>query len=205
MNKYLMVFRSKLLYFKKGNKKVVDEELKLSQEGSRYEDFKDFLKDCPKYQVESGYVASQIRNIFRSFGATYQQFVFIDKSASKDKAVFLRRDGDIVLHDEGTYCLPWDTEKDIIYFDVHDMRPLIDKTNEMDWQNPDTCADVITSITNSKSMAGMNGQGSGQVIIVLCVLIAITLILVGVTLYTEMDNHKKVIAMIQTLNNSILR
>lgn len=205
MNNILSIIISKISILRNRNKKVVDEELKLSKEGIRYGEFKDFLKDCPEYQIKSGWIATQIRNIFRSFGAEYQQYVFIDNSSSIDKTCFLRKDGDIVLHNKGTYTLPWKSEKKIIYFDIHDMRPLIDHTNEMDWKNPDAVADVVTAITNSKSMAGMNGKEGMNFTLILCVLVVITLLLIGATLYTEMDDHKKVVAMIRVLNNSIQR
>ena len=187
-------------------KQVVKAELENSKKGSRYTDFKEFLKDCPEYQIESGTIASMIRNLMRGAGARYQQYVFIDKSAPKDKTAYLRREGDLVLHEKGTYCLPWDSEKEIIYFDIHDMRPLIDKTKEMEWENPDMCADVVTSITNAHGMGNMGGgDGNSKYVLIGLVLTVVVLILVGAVLYQNIEAQKTTLAAINAINQSIPR
>lgn len=155
----------------------------------KYETFDAFLKDCPKYQITSGSLDVIIRNIYRSVGVKFQQYVFIDKSNSIDKTAWLRREGHVVLHEGGTYALPWDSEKEIVYFDINEFRPLIDKTKEMDWRNPDMCADVITGLVNENTMKGYREpvKDANNYVLGLCALIVI---LIVVDIYTGDTSNK---------------
>jgi hypothetical protein len=201
------ILRSKIKYpgRKSGYvKTILKDELKSAKEGQKYETLDAFMKDCPNYCVSSDMLGTMIRNILRSAGINFQQYVFIRKNATKDKTVYIRRDEEdkILLHAKGTYALPADYSKDVIYYDIEDMRPLIDITNEEDWKNPDMCADVVTAITNSKSMAGLNPNQDKGIwnIITLCL---VFLALIGiVALYYHGTQQDKQLSAIWDLVNS---
>jgi hypothetical protein len=200
MNKYILKlpYIGKKIY-RKELKTQSDNELKSAKAGTKYESFQEFLKDCPEYQLKSGSIDTTIRNIFRSFGVRYQQYVFIDPSAVTDKTAWLRREGDTLIHEKGTYCPAWESEKEIQYFDIHDMRPLIDKTKDMDWKNQDAVADVVTAITNARSMLGLSGDNSSKLILIVVVLSAIAIILSGAGMYMQIQNQKETVAVLKQI------
>jgi hypothetical protein len=202
-------FILKYKYFKiplKANRevrKIIKNELICAREGTKYESFQEFLKDCPEYQLKTGSIDTTIRNIFRSFGVVYQQYVFIDPSSVKDKTAWLRRDGDTLIHEKGTYCPAWESEKEIQYFDIHDMRPLIDKTKDMDWKNQDAVADVVTAITNARSMLGLSGDNSSKLILIVVVLSAIAIIIAGAGIYMQIENQKQSVLVLEKIYNVV--
>lgn len=193
---------------KKNNvrKEVKQEELK-AIEGHKYKDFKEFLKNAPKYTIDETQTGKLLRLMMESVGAEFQQYVFIDKSSPVDKTAWLRRDGNILLHSNGTYLLPWDSQKEIIYFDIQDMRPLIDRTKDMNWFNPDACADIVTAITNAHTMEGMQGNdGLAKLIyiIIAAIVINILLSIVGIYAATETaDSVKTAIDLVKSGNFTI--
>lgn len=190
------------MLYKKELKRIADEELKGSSIKS-YATFEAFLRDCPQYQLDYSASGKIIRNILKRFGIKFQQYVFIDKSSTEDRTAFLRKEGNILLHGKGTYLLPWDCQKDVIYFDIQDMRPLIDKTKDINWYNPDVCADVVTSITNSKTLEGMNGDSQSKYILILMVLSAISILVGIVGIYQGIESDKAIQALFLALNSSI--
>lgn len=191
-------FLGKKLYLKEAKKVAAIEKEKSKLHN--YEDFKTFLLDCPTYQIEKN---NLLRKCMVMLGIEFQQVVFIDQSSSKDKTAWLRNEGAILMHGTGTYLKPWESQKEIIYYDVTDMRPLIDKTKDMDWYNPDACADVVTSITNSKTLQGMNGDNDKKYIFILLVAVALCIILTVVGIYQGIETQKMVAQAFTNLNTTI--
>lgn len=151
------IFQVKILRRKGLSKKAVKKELEDSKK-YKYEKFEDFLRDCPKYQIDDSILGNIIRNIWKSAGAEFQQHVWIRKNDMNDKTAWLRREEKFLIHEGGTYFMPWKWMKSVFYHVEGDSRPLLDLTEEMDWENGDMCADVVTAVTNSKNMAGLNGE-----------------------------------------------
>ena len=114
--------------------------------------FKRFLRDLPVYCIEDSLISNMVRGLMKAVGVRYVQEVFIDKSEPEDKYCWVRKDGMLFVHDKGTYASPWKSVKNVDYRDIADFRPLIDMTEDMDWRNPEMCADVVTAITNTRSM-----------------------------------------------------
>ena len=188
-------------------KTILKDELNASKSGQKYDTLTDFLRDCPAYCVNNDFLGKKIRDILRTAGINYQQYVFIRKNATKDKTVFIRRDEEdrILIHAKGTYALPADYTKDVIYFDIEDMRPLIDMTDEAEWKNPDAVADVVTAITNSKTMAGLAGKGDMNILF--WVLLGLTVLaLMGIiALYYQSTQQDKMITEVWNLVNATRR
>lgn len=136
--------------------------------------FKEFLTKLPNYQVEDNFFASRIRALMRVAGTEYKQVVLIDKANIHDKKLWVRVKGLTLVHGEGTYFYPWEGIKDVNYWDIVDSRPLIDMTKDMDWYNPEMCAEVVTAITNTKAM-GSWGEDSIEKIqkMIMFILIAV--------------------------------
>lgn len=188
-------------------KTVLKDELNSAKIGQKYDTLESFMKDCPDYCVNTDFLGKMIRNILRAAGINYQQYVFIRKNATKDKTVYIRRDEEdkILIHSKGTYALPADYSKDVIYYDVDDMRPLIDVTNEEDWKNPDTCADVVTAITNSKTMAGLSGKNDMNVLALISIGVTVLAIFGIIALYYQSTQQDKMITEVWNLVNSTRR
>lgn len=207
MNKLWFIIRSKL---PGGRKYIID---KINEEAEKaksktYESFEDFLQDCPEYQVKSDFMTDMIRKIYSGLGMDFQQYVFIDKGDPVDKTAWLRREKHKVIHEKGTYFLPWNSEKKIIYFDIQDSRPLIDLTEEMDWRNGDMCADVVTAVTNNNNMRDLRGeQESGKLnmyILGLGALIVISII-VSYSISKQIDaNQQAVLEQLKIIANQTL-
>jgi len=200
MNKILskIPYLGKKLYLKEAQKfaEVEKEKSKLHE----YADMKDFLNACPEYQIQQN---SLLRKFMVLFGIEFQQIVLIDQSSPKDKTCWVRNEGAILMHEKGTYLKPWDSQKKIIYYDITDMRPLIDKTKDMDWYNQDTCADVVTSITNSKTLENMNGDNNQKYILILLVLVAISIIISAAGIYQGIATQKTVVHAFENLNTTL--
>lgn len=140
-------------------------ELKTSEDGIKYlepgkddpegKKFQSFLRELPKYQIDDGFIASQIRNLMKLAGVEYRQIVLINKADISDKKIWVRKSGHYFINGKGTYFIPWECVKDILYYDLVDSRPLIDKTDDMEWTNQEMCADVVTAVTNTKAMAAL--------------------------------------------------
>jgi hypothetical protein len=199
------ILRSKIKYpgRKSGYvKTILKDELDLSKAGQKYATMEEFLKDCPKYQIDTDFLSTMIRNILKASGANFQQFVFIDRNAPKDETCWIRRDGETLLHSKGTYALASKSDKNIQYYFKNDMRPIIDQSDEIEWRNPDAVAEVVTAITNSKSMAGLNPHEDKGIwnIITLCL---VFLALIGiVALYYHGTQQDKQLSAIWDLVNS---
>jgi hypothetical protein len=200
MNKYLakIPYIGKKLYLKEAKRLAAIEKEQSKQ--YQYDTFMDFLRACPTYQISGD---SAIRKFMRLLGIEFQQVVLIDQSSSKDKTCWVRDEGAILVHAKGTYLKPWESQKKILYFDITDMRPLIDKTKDMDWYNPDACADVVTSITNSKTLENMNGGNNQTYILILLVLVAISIIISAAGIYQGIETQKTVVTAFNALNNTI--
>jgi hypothetical protein len=200
MNKWLakIPILGKILYLNKV-KVAADKELE-SSNAYKYDTFENFLRDCPKYQLKDD---SLVRKFMKMLNIEFQQVVFIDQSSSSDKTAWVRDEGAILVHEKGTYLKPWESQKKVLYFDIQDMRPLIDKTKDMDWYNPDACADVVTSITNSKTLENMNGDNNQKYIIILLVLVAISIIISAAGIYQGIETQKTVVKSFEMLNQTI--
>jgi hypothetical protein len=200
MNKYLakIPIIGKKLYLNKV-KIAAEKELEASK-AYKYDTFENFLRDCPKYQIKED---SPVRKFMKMLNIEFQQVVFIDQSSSSDKTAWIRDEGAILVHEKGTYLKPWESQKNVLYFDIQDMRPLIDKTKDMDWYNPDACADVVTSITNSKTLENMNGDNNQKYIIILLVLVAISIIISAAGIYQGIETQKTVVKSFEMLNQTI--
>lgn len=190
MNKLWFILRSKILRNPFAKKtladKAVTEEYKNSKK-HRYATFEEFLRDCPEYQIDGSFLGSIVRSIRESAGAKFQQWVFIDEGSPIDTTCWIRREKDLLIHEKGTYFMPWVSGKKIEYRDIHDSRPLIDRTHEMDWTNPDMCADVVTAVTNSRNMNDLRGMIDPRQNYLLYVLI-ISVIVLGLTAFSWYTN-----------------
>lgn len=187
-------------------KKESEKELEDSKtpEAKTYESFEDFLMACPEYQIRDTPQDALKRRIMASFGTRFQQIVFIDKSAPTDHTVWLRREGLHFIHNAGTYIYPFKSEKSIIYYDIIDMRPLIDLTDEINWKDEDSCAEVVTALTNTKQMDTMRGNEEiPQYILVLGGIIVAVGIVVLITWAVGFDQGKSTLEAIQALNGTI--
>jgi aminopeptidase C len=200
MNKFIakIPIIGKKLYLNKV--KIAAEKELESSKAYKYDTFENFLRDCPKYQLKED---SIVRKFMKMLNIEFQQVVFIDQSSSSDKTAWVRDEGAILVHEKGTYLKPWESQKKVLYFDIQDMRPLIDKTKDMDWYNPDACADVVTSITNSKTLENMNGDNNQKYILILLVLVAISIIISAAGIYQGIETQKTVVTAFNVLNNTI--
>lgn len=203
MNKYFFLLKyylSKIYLCKNPGIKEAKKEFESSKEKT-YKSFEEFLQDCPIYFVKDTFINRTIRNIYKSAGVKYQQYVFIDKASPTDKTAFLRKpENGKLINGKGTYFTPWKSEKNIIYFDIIDGRPLVDMTDEMDWQNGDMCAEVITAVTNANNMAAMRGDGkTAQYIFYVLILCVIAVLLLGVMIYTSDQNTKHTLELLNKI------
>jgi hypothetical protein len=200
------ILRSKIKYpgRKSGYvKTILKDELDSSKAGQKYATMEDFLKDCPKYQIDTDFLGNIIRNLLISTGAKFQQFVWVDRNAPSDETAWIRREGETLLHDKGTYVLASKSDKKIQYYFKNDMRPIIDQSDEIDWRNPDAVADVVTGITNSKSMAGLNPHEDKGIwnIITLC-LVFLALIGIVALYYHGTQQDKQLVAIWDLVNST---
>ena len=183
-----------------------EKELEYSKapEAKKYDSFETFLMDCPEYQIRDTPINALKRRIMTSFGTRFQQFVFIDKSAPTDRTVWLRREGTHFIHNGGTYLFPFKTEKNTIYYDITDMRPLIDLTDEQDWKDPDASAEVVTALTNNNQMQAMRGnEGIPDYIIYVLIGLGVVGLIVIITWAVGFDQGKSTLEAIRALNGSI--
>lgn len=145
-------------------KQVATNAVKNEEENAKkhkYNTFQEFLQDCPKYQIDDSYIGKIIRNIYVSAGAKFQQFVWIDLNDPSDETAWIRKKGESLIHDGGTYVMPTKSEKKIQYFFKNDMRPIFDQANDIDWKNPDAVAEVVTGLCNTANMNAMRQSATG--------------------------------------------
>lgn len=197
-------------------KKKVKSEIKTAESGIKYlepgkddpdgKKFQAFLRDLPTYCIEDGFVARQIRGLMRMAGAEYRQVVLINKADISDKKIWVRKTGQLFIHSKGTYFIPWESVKDVLYYDIIDGRPLIDQTDEMQWYNPEMCAEVITAVTNTNAMKSL-GEDSlkniSQYLIYVIILLVIVGILTGYSIYIQGENTKHMTTILTNISQRL--
>jgi len=200
------------MYFKKKAKA----ELRAAEAGIKFlepgkddldgKKFQAFLRDLPKYCIEDGFIAKQIRGLMKMAGAEYRQVVLVDKADISDKKVWVRKAGQVFIHSKGTYFIPWESVKDVVYYDIIDGRPLIDCTEEMDWRNPEMCAEVITAVTNTNAMKNLGEDSLKQIstyLMYVIVLLVIVGILTGYGIYNQGENTKATLNLLTNISQRI--
>lgn len=193
-------------------KSKVKKEVKLAESGTKYlslgEDdpdgkkFQAFLMKLPKYHIEDGFLASNIRALMKAAGAEYKQIVLINKSDVSDKKLWVRKAGQFFIHEKGTYFIPWECMKDIFYWDIIDSRPLIDKTEDINWYNPEMCAEVVTSVTNTNDMKNLSEDSLSQLsqtIKLLMIISVIGVIVAAIGAYMSYKNTEITAQVIELL------
>ena len=167
--------------------------------------FQAFLMDLPKYQIEDNFVASHLRSLMKSAGVEYKQIVLVNKADIHDTCLFARKSGQYFIHGKGTYFNPWECVKYIFYWDIIDSRPLIDMTDEMDWRNPEMCAEVVTAVTNTKTMLGQEKRldelQKTMTYVLYC--LGLVAILALVSIYYQNDATNKIIAILIEIKKAI--
>lgn len=155
---------------KKYRRRLLRNQEKLAEAGTVYNSEKDedaetarkmfykFQRDLPVYCISEGLIQGFIRGIYESAGAEFLQILLYNKAGRHNKYVYARREGDTLVHDKGTYFLPWENVNDLLPWDIVDSRPLIDKTNDWDWKNPEAFAEAVTGLVNTHSMQMQSGQ-----------------------------------------------
>ena len=167
--------------------------------------FQAFLMDLPKYQIEDNFVASHLRSLMKSAGVEYRQVVLIDKADVHDTCLWIRKHSQYFVHNKGTYFIPWECVKDVVYYDIVDGRPLIDLTDEWDWRNPEMCAEAITGVTNTKTMLGPEKRIDDLQRTITYVLYGLGLvaILALVSIYYQNDGTTKIIAILTEIKKAM--
>lgn len=165
--------------------------------------FQAFLRDLSKYEIEDNFFASQLRGLMKAAGAEYRQVVLINKADVSDKKTWVRKEGQYFIHEKGMYFIPWEGVKDIIYYDVIDGRPLIDMTDEMEWRNPEMCAEVIAAVTNTNAMKNLTTDQLADIqkMQMYILLAAAAAVLVGiVAIYNNGISNKQMISILTNIS-----
>lgn len=178
-------------------------DIKLTQEQKKAA-FMDFLIDLPVFMIDDGFFSRKIRSILESGGARFQQVVLHDSSDIDDVFVWIRKEGHYFIHDKGVYLWPWDNQKSIQHWDIQDMRPLVDKSKDAQWQNPLMNSRYFWGILNSRSMEKRdNALDSG--VKLLMILIVISILVAGYGVYQGYNNQKELVIILSKIANNTVR
>jgi len=180
----------------KHRENAVSDIVELAQKGKNYKKdeiklgvgFHDFIEDLPVYCITDTIFSSFVRKMLSSGGARFQQVILHDSSCVDDVYVYIQRKGNYFIHDKGLYAWPFKNSKRIQHWDINDLRPLEDKTDETDWKNPLMNARIVAGMVNSNAMKPKENGGKTSTILIVGVVILI--IAVGYIAYVQYQNQK---------------
>lgn len=164
-------------------------------------EFKRFIQDLPSYCIEDDFFSRLIRSIMSKGGATYQQVVLHDASSISDTYVYVRKEGNYFLHNNGIYLFPWDYQKDILHWDIQDCRPMIDRSPQVKWESKKMNARYFWGIVNSVAMGKEEGIGKNTMTIIL-ILIALSVVIGIYNVYTIGQNQDQIINALKIIANN---
>lgn len=159
--------------------------------------FKDFLTTCPTYCIQNNFFSGIIRGALSRGGARFKKVVLIDSSSVDDIYLNVPVAGDYFISNVGFYLIPWDNSKTILYWDINDSRPLIDKSKEAKWQDPRMNARYVYGIMNKISMQGKS-EPEGIPIHYFVIGIVLILVAIGYSIYS---GHNDAVAIRQLTTN----
>lgn len=171
------------------NSKMTDEE--------KRKEFKSFMVTLPTYCIQDHFFSGIIKGLLARGGARFKKVVLIDSSSVDDLYLNVPVDGDYFTSNAGFYLIPWDNSKTILYWDINDSRPLIDKSKEAKWQDPRMNARYVYGIMNKISMQGKS-EPEGVPIHYLVIGVVLILVAIGYSIYS---GHNDAVAIRQLATN----
>jgi len=168
------------------------------------ESFISFISSLPTYCIEDTVFTRFVRKMMISGGAEFQQVVLHDPSSIRDTYVTVRRKGNYFLHNGGIYLYPWDFQKTVLHWDIHDCRPMEDKSPQAKWESPKMNSRYFYGIVNSVSM---NKDKEDINILMKYILYAIgAMIIIGLyNAYTSYQFNQDMLSTLSNMNNTIPR
>ena len=145
----------------------------------KYNDFAAFCSDLPAYSIKEDYANKIVRNALILAGMKFKQFVYIDKNTSTPKTAWMRWTGKVLSHEKGEYYPPFDCGGyNVIFYDVNDARPLIDKTKDHDWKDPEMNADLVAARHNANVLKNFQ-RAENQMLYILIGMAVIAVIVIA--------------------------
>lgn len=147
--------------------------------------FKDFLTTLPTYCIYDNFFSGMIKKLLERGGARFKKVVLLDPSSVDDVYCTPQVEGDYFVSNGGFYLMPWDNPKTILYWEINDCRPLIEKSKEAKWQDPRMNSRYVYGIMNKISMQGKKEPQTISTMHFIIGCIIIIIVIVAGTYYTD--------------------